>query len=236
MIQQAGRSLVRSDVDAAIRLLPRMDEQNQRSMRHQIAQRLATDRSPDEAQRFIRKFEGEPGYGQLQAVVISGIARSDALMAKRLADQLTDSNARDTAYVQVIGQRASIDPIEAASWVSSVRDERMRSAAIGELAVQWYSNDPVAAVNWASNLPDGSSRDDAIMKMSYQWRGATAKQKDLIASIKDRDKRGQAKIRQIYNVMRTDPAEARILLGDEDIPSNLRQQAEAMLNRYGLSF
>ena len=74
------------------------------------------------------------------------------------------------------------------------------------------------------------------MQMSYQWRTPTSDQTALIASIEDRDMRGQAKIRQIYNVMRTDPAKARELLQDDDIPIYLRQQVETRFSQSGLRF
>ena len=74
------------------------------------------------------------------------------------------------------------------------------------------------------------------MHMSFQWRDPTAEQMDLIASIEDRDRRGQAKIRQIYYVMRTNPATARELLEYEDIPSFQRQQVEMAISQYGSRF
>ena len=236
IFQRVGSSLVRNDIDAAIRMLPRIDEQSQQNMRQQIAQRLATIHSANEAQSFIRQFEGQPGYDQLQASVISGVAQNDVLMAKQLVDQLADGNARDSAYVQVITQRAQTDPVEAARWLSSVKDERMRGVAAGQLATQWYANDPIAATRWVSNLPDGSLRDDTIMRMSYSWSSLDGGQEDLIASIEDRDKRGRAKVRQVYKLMRTNPVKARKLLDDEDIPSDQRQQAETMISQYGSRF
>lgn len=236
LIQQTAANLLHRDIDAAIRLLPRIDEQNQAMLRRQIAQKIAINRSPSEAQTFIQQFDGEPGYAQLQASLISGMAVTDAPAAKLLADQLTDSNARDSAYVQVIGQRAQTEPLEAARWLDNLADERLRGAAAGRLATQWYANDPVAAEHWVSNLPVGSVRDDAIMNMSSQWGTPNENQVELIASIKNRDKRGQAKIRQIYNVIRTNPQRARQLLDDEDIPEHQRQQVEMMILQYGSRF
>lgn len=236
IIQQAGYRLLRNDIDAAIRLLPRIDEQSQVTMRQQIAQHLATSRSATEAQNFIRQFEGQSGYEQLQASLISGVAQTDVLMAKQLADQLADSNARDTAYVRVITQRAQTDPVEAVRWLSSVRDDGLRSAAAGQLAGQWSEYDPVAATNWVANLPPGLTRDGAVVQMSYRWRNPTAEQTALVASIEDRDMRGQAKVRQIYNLMQTDPTKARELLNDEDIPSYLRQQVETRFSQFGFRF
>ncbi len=86
-----------------------------------------------------------------------------------------------------------------------------------------------------SNLPVGATRDDAIIQLSNQWRNPTAAQTDLIASIGDRRKRGQAKIIQIYRVMQTDPARARKLLEDEDIPSQRRAQLEMEIAQIGLN-
>ncbi len=236
LVQMATRKLLDADIDAAIRMLPRVDEQNQESIRHQIAQRLATNRSLSEAQSFIRQFAGQPRYDLLQASLISGLAQTDVLMAKQLADQIADGNARDRAYAQVIAQHAQTNPTEAARWLKNVRDERMRGVAAGQLAGQWYARDPAAAARWVTALPAGSSRDDAIMRLSYQWSDPTPEQERLIASIEDRDKRGQAKIRQIYNVMRTNPAKARKLLEDEDIPGYQRQKVEATISQYDPRF
>ena len=183
-----------------------------------------------------QQFEGQPGYDQLQASVIAGVAQRDVVMAEQLADQLADGAARDRAYIQVITYHAQTDPMQAVNWLTNVSDEGMRAMATGQIATKWYENDPAAAARWVTGLPAGPARDDAIMYMSFQWQTPTAEQTDLIASIEDRDKRGQAKIRQVYQLMRTDPAKARELLQDEDIPSYLRQQAETMMNRFGTRF
>jgi hypothetical protein len=232
MMQMAAYQLVRRDIDAAMRLLPRLDASDQVGLRQQIAEHLATGRSPGEARAFVQQFEGQPGYDQLQASVIAGVAKTDVLMAKQLADQLARGNARDRAYMEVISQQAQSDPVQATVWLNSVSDERLRGAAAGQVAAQWYSSDPSAAARWVTGLPAGALRDDAIMSMSSRWRQPTAEQTRLIASIEDRDKRGQAKVQQIYFVARTDQARARKLLEDADIPSHLREQAEMIISRY----
>lgn len=234
MLQTAAFQLLHRDVDKAIQLLPKLDPTAQAGLRQQIAQQLATSRSPTDAQAFIRQFEGQPGYDQLQASVIAGVAQSDVFMAKQLADQLTRGGARDRAYVQVISQQAQTDPVLALGWLNSIDNERMRGAAAGQLVTQWHGNDSRAAERWVSSLPGGALRDDVIVHMSSRWREPTGEQADLIASIEDREKRGQAKIRRAYALMRTDPAGARKLLEDEDIPSNMRQELEIVINQYGI--
>ena len=236
LIHMAGRRLLDADIDAAIRLLPRLDSTNQVQLRQQIAHRIASTQSVSEAQAFIRQFDGQPGFDQLQASVIAGIAQTDVMMAKQFADQLAAGNARDSAYLQIIDRHARSNPIEAANWLRNIGSESARGSAAGKLASRWYENDPAAATQWATDLPAGSIRDDVIMQMSGHWSEPTPEQQDLIASIADQDKRGQAKIRQIYHVMQTDPDRARELLNDEDISSYQRQQIESHLGQINLRY
>lgn len=236
LMMQVGRRLLRNDVDAVIRLLPRLDGQYQENLRLQVAQQLATSRSPAEAQAFIQQFQTQTGYDRLQASVVAGIAQTDTVMAKQLADQILDSDARNAAYMDIIGQHARTDPIEAIRWLSNVSDDQMRGNASGQIATQWYSRDPAAATQWVTNLPRGSNRDDTIMRMAFSWSEPTKAQMDLVAGIEDRDKRGQVKIRQVYQLMQTNPDKARELLEDEDISSEQRAEVEATINRWGIRF
>ena len=71
------------------------------------------------------------------------------------------------------------------------------------------------------------------MHLASNWSQPTREQAALVNSIRDDDKRGQAKITQAYNLMRTDPAAARELLQDPDIPSHQREQAEMAMKNFG---
>ena len=77
-------------------------------------------------------------------------------------------------------------------------------------------------------------RDDAIMSLASMWRSPTAEQQALVDSISDPEKRSQAKIRQIYNVARTNPTRARELLQDLDVSGYQRQRLESYLNQFGV--
>ena len=233
LLEQSSWALIQSDVDAAIQVLPRLDQTQQQHWRMQIAQQLAATRSPGDAQAFVRRFEGEPGYEQLQSGFISALAQSDPVRAQQMADQLTETTARDSAYAQIISVRAQRDPQAAAAMLSSIADENYRSMATGQVASHWYGNDPSAAMSWVSRLSDGVTRDDAIMHLASNWSQPTREQAALVNSIRDDDKRGQAKITQAYNLMRTDPAAARELLQDPDIPSHQREQAEMAMKNFG---
>lgn len=233
IIASAGSQLVHTNIDAAMRLLPRLSDHNQQTWRMQITQQLASTRTLQDAQTFVQQFEGQPGFDQLQASLVSGVLRKDPVEAKMLADQLSDARARDSAYMQIVSQQADTDPTQAVAWLGNISDDNLRAAAVGQIASTWSARDPQAAQNWVATLPHGAARDDAIMHMSYRWSEPTQEQTDLINSIGDPDKRGQAKIRRIYEVMQTDPIRAQQMLRDEDIPEELRQQVEVALSQWG---
>lgn len=234
MLMSSSYMLVRTDIDAAIRILPRIEGPQQTNLRMQVAQRLAMTRSSAEAQAFVRQFANEPGYEQLQTAVIEGVAQSDRMLARQMADQLMDPQVRDAAYARIVGQFAQEDPRAAAGMLASMSDERYIAAATAEVAMNWYNVDPDAANRWVASLPAGARRDDAIMNLAGMWREPTREQLAMIDGIADADKRGQAKLRRVYSLMRTDPERARVLLEDPDIPSHARDQVEMSLKSFGI--
>lgn len=231
LLQTAQHALVDRDVETAIRILPRLDESTRNQMKRQIAERLAITASPAEALSFIRQFEAEPGYGQLQAALIAGVAHSDVYAARQLADQLPVGEARDYAYSNIISHQARANPAEATRWLENVDTPHIRGTIAGEIATAWYEIDPGAANRWVSSLPAGPLRDATIVNLAYQWRDVNSQQRAMIESISDPGLRGQAKIRQIYSLMRSNPEQVRKLLQDDDIPAQERQRIETMLAR-----
>jgi hypothetical protein len=148
-------------------------------------------------------------------------------MARQLADQIQDSAARDSAHMQILLQQAESNPVEARDWLKNISDDAMRSQAVSQVAAQWYRQDPAAATQWVSNMPRGSDRDDAILQLAG-WGEPTAQRTALIATIEDKDKRSQAKVRQIYALMQTDPAQAMTMLEDGDFSDE--QRADMRIN------
>ena len=225
-------AIVRSDIDAAMRLLPMVDETLQHSWRYQIAQRLATDRSAADALNFIAQFEGDAEYDNLRSAVINGLAESDIFTARRMADEMPAGPDRDAAYTHIIQYRAQTDPYDAMRWLDRISDEALRGQAAGSIAAAWYGNDAAAATQWARELPPGDFRDDAILGLANGFREYGPVEERLIDSIENSEKRGQARIRQIWSLVQTDPARARQLLEDADIPAHQRQQIEANIRRW----
>ncbi len=223
--------VLRTNVDAAIRLLPLVEDRNQQSWRNEIARTLTTERTANEAMSFIRQFEGEPGYGNLQAAVISGIAQRDVLAARQMAAQLPDGADKDSAYAQIVRARAASHPQEAIAWLDLIGDDAHRGRAASGIVGQWYGNDPAGTQRWVRSLPPGGVRDDAINGLVNQWHEYGIEQEDLIASISDDSKRVQARMRQIYNLMRRDPGRARELFEQVDLPDHERQRLETMFEQ-----
>ena len=226
-----GSMLPRMDLDAAIRVLPRLDGAQAHQMRVSVAQRLAQMRSAADAQAFIRQFEGEEGYMQLQGAVIQGVARQDAYLARQMIEQMPATTERDAAYSQIIARHAQDNPYEAAGWIDNINDETQRSAAAGNVAQHWYNNDPAGATRWVESMPAGQMRDMAIVRMSSHFVEMTPAQQSLIDSIQDESTRTQAQLNGIRMLMQRDPAEARRRLSELDLPPYQRQQYETMLNR-----
>lgn len=234
ILANSAYSLVHNNIDAAIRVLPRIEGPQQSNLRMQIALRLAQSRSPADAQAFIRQFANEPGYEQLQTSVIQGVSQTNRTLARQMADQLADRRARDAAYASIVGQFVQDDPRAAAGMLASMSDERLRSRATAEVAASWYNVDPEAADRWVASMPAGPRRDEAVMQLAAHWREPTRAQLAMIDGIADDDKRGQAKLRRVYNLMRIDPERARTLLEDPDIPSHAREQVEMNLKSFGI--
>jgi len=231
----SARSFLRSSVDATISLLPLVDDRYQQKWRYEIARAMTTERTASEAMSFIGQFEGEPGYDNLQTAVIAGIAENDILMARQMADQLPNGDAKDAAYTQLVQTRAASHPREAIVWLGLINDEAARGRAATNVVRQWYGNDPTGAEQWVRNLPPGSVRDDAIGGLINQWRDVGVVQEELIESITDDVKRTQARVRQIYAIMQRDPVRARQVLDGLDLPGHERQRLETALNtRYNL--
>ena len=227
--------VMRTNVDAAIRLLPLVEDHNKQAWRAQIAQTLTTERSPAEAMSFIRQFEGESGYGNLQAAVISGIAQRDVQAARQMAAQLPDGDDKDSAYAQIVRARAASHPQEAVAWLDFIADDAQKGRAAASIVSQWYGNDPAGTQRWVQSLPSGPVRDQAIFGLVGQWQDYGIEQEELIASISNDGTRIQARKRQIWALMRREPGRARELMENADLPEHERQQLEATFDQMNRS-
>jgi len=229
LLSQAGHTMIATDVDAAIRLLPRVDDETARMWRSSIASSLSLQRSPAEAQRFIDQFKGEPGYDNLQVAMITGISQQDIYLAHSMAEQLPPGRARDQSLQQIISNHLYSNPQEAASWLDSIGGVEDRSQATGQVLRQWFAMDSHSASQWIVNQPPGRVRDDAILIMAHSSDENSPPMEQLIARINDPEKRFQAQVAQMWNIARIDPSRARAMIAEMDISAEHRRTLEDQL-------
>jgi len=232
ILAQVGRQLVQTDMDAMIRILPRLDEENAVDWRLQIAQNLATQTSAAAAQNFISTFEGSEDYLKLQVAVVRGVTQNDIFLAKQLADRLPAGADRDATLAQLIRYHANTNPAEAAAWLALISDKLQRSSATLQLASIWDSQDSDAAGRWVDTLPWGGQRDDVIVGLVSNWQEMTQSRRLLIESIGDSEKKTRAQIRYIGRVARTDWQRAQSMLTETDMPSIDRQRIQEAIDHY----
>ncbi len=223
-------TLVQTNTDAAIRLLPRLSEGSKIGVRHQIAGHLATQSAAD-AQNFIRQFAGEKDYPQLQASVIEGVVQRDPVAARQLANQITDDAARDRAYMSLLTQMSFSDPRGAVALADQITHEAQRLTATAQIAQAWARTDSAAALRWLRNLPPGQSRGQAISSFVSATADPTPEHIGLLDSIEDEAQRYQARMALVYNLANRDPARARRMLDEMDVPAAERKHVEEYLMR-----
>lgn len=232
LIQGAAYMLARQDVDAAIRLLPRIDKQHASTWRQQIVANLAAQRSVAEARQFVAQYEGSPEYPQMMSSLIQGLAETDAAAALEMLDSHPAGEERQMLYSSVLMQYARQDPRQAAESLVSIDDEELRTGLTAQIVSQWAHSDPVAAERWTADLPPGQGRDLAIVGVAASWSELTPARRLLIESIGDAEWRAQAVASMLFRLASEDFEEAERLLRDVSLPAaqkeQLRQQMEML--------
>ena len=230
MVSRLVPQVISQDIDAAIRLADRLDEQQAARVRPMIVQQMVMQESVAAAEGYLRQFEGTPEYDRLKASMISGIAMNDPLEAKRLADELPSGESRDGLMQQLVMTQSETDPQTAAAWIDQIGMEQYRQQAISSLAVNWGHYDPQSAERWADNLPRGTDRNTAIMGMSHAWQELTPSRSQLVQSIGDADTRWQTQVNIISNLAMQDRAAAESAMRRFNLNSQQREQAEQIIN------
>lgn len=224
LIAGAAHMLVRRDLDAAIRLLPRIDKDHATVWRQRIAANLAAQRSVAEARQFIAQYEGSPEYPQMMSAVIQGLAQTDAAAALEMLDRLPAGDERQMLYSSVLMEYAQQDPGKAAESLASVDDAGLRMNLTTQVLSMWGRSDPPAAERWADDLPPGKERDTAIMGVSSGWTEFTPSRRLLIESIGSAELRTQAVGNIFHRIAREDFEKAQRLLRDLNLPAAEKEQ------------
>ncbi|MEL7451016.1 MAG: hypothetical protein AAFN78_17510 [Pseudomonadota bacterium] len=203
LLGSMGDRLVEADLDAAIRTLPSVAPRSQPYWRQRIMERLAHDRSAEEAEAFLHRFRGMPDY-----------------------------EALNTTYTKAsIGRVAHDNPRQAAAMLQSIPDDRERAEAASQLVDVWRQHDDRGVERWVSDLPPGPERDMSIGRLAWYWRDPTQQQLNLIETMADERMRYRVQHQLVSNVASVDPAGARRLLDDMDMPPDARTRLESELER-----
>lgn len=226
LLLMGAQVLAQSDLDSAMRWLPRLDEKSQTVWRGQITSNLASQRSPAEALQFISRYEGSPDYPQLLASAITGIAQSDIRAALQMAERVPEGSQRDSLYTGLIGRYSHEDPEQAATILDSITDDAQRAQATSMLVMSWSHSDPDGARQWADKLPRGGRRDEIIVQLAATWDEMTPSRRLLVDSIGSLEKRRQAQVMAVQRVARTDPQRAEAMMGELDLTDDERQQLQ----------
>lgn len=224
LLRDAMFLLSQTDPDAAIRLLPRLDDEQVPVWRARIAEGLAAQRPVAEAQAFIAQYEGSDEYPELVSAVISGLAQNDIQEALRMADRMPAGARKDSTYAGLIMQYANVDPRQAAASLALLTDESNRASATMQVVGEWSRSEPEAAQQWAGNLPSGQQRDAAIMAAASAWDEITFARQRLIDSIDDAQVRKQAVTGVIYRVASSDPEKAERMLEETHLSEEEKQE------------
>ncbi len=231
VLQEASSMFIMRDPEAAIRLLPGLDERTASDWSIRIVQALADQRSPGAAEAFMQQYKNTPAYPRMQAILIPRIAQTDVAMAKQMADAMVPGNDRDRVYTQLIAQSSSRDPQQAIAWLDSITNEQNRASAISSLVSNWGATDPGGAYRWVNNLPDSTSRDQAIMSLVGNSQDFGDAQIALINSIGNKEMRSQARVYHVMRLARFDRQRALSMIENLEFDAAESAHVEQFLNR-----
>ena len=226
MLPMAAHILAQSDLDSAMRWLPRLDGRSQAVWRAQIASNLASQRSTAEALQFISRYEGSEDYPQLLASAIQGIAQTDLQAALQMADRVPEGLQKDGLLSGLVQGYSYQDPEQAATMLNSISDDAQRAQATRMLVMAWSHRDPAGAEHWAEKLPRGAERDDAVMQLASNWDDLTPSRRLLLNSIGSLEKRKQALMRSVQRIAQSDPQQAERMMREMDLTDDERQQLQ----------
>lgn len=232
ILHRIGDVIVRSDVDAAIRLLPRIEGQAAKRWRYGITEALLSQRSIADAQQFVAQFEGQSDYNDLQARIIGEAGANDADAAMRMIEQMVPGPARDKAYTQLVHRRMQEDPQVAAEWLDRIENDEIRRNATTQVVQQWNRDDPVAAQQWIERMPDSDTRNVAIIAAARSWTEPSPSRNLLIESITDLTKRAEARRNQIQAIARNDWRQAEVALAASSLSSAEKDALRQVIDQY----
>jgi len=231
LMRNIGSMIIHQDAQAAIRLLPRLDDETANNWRVQIAASLATYASVAKTQAFLAQYKGQDNYRDMFRSAVQGLANSDFQTALQMTHTLPDGVEKDSVLNSLAQQRLEVDPADSVRLISMISSPEQRVSATQQVVRNWHRLDPDGAATWARNLPRGQQRDAAIVGLASAWDDVTPSRKMLLKSVGDVAQRQQAQLSVLYKVARTDLASAERLVLEFDFTDEYRQHVEQALQQ-----
>ena len=121
---------------------------------------------------FLVASSQEKGRLDIAALATSHLSRSQGIeSAQTLASELAKRSEGEIAaasFNEVVRQRASRDPAEAAKWLESGEHDQSNTASRKLLVEQWTERAPEAALAWALSLPS-TEQSPVIASALARW-------------------------------------------------------------------
>ena len=225
--------IVYSDVELAIRLLPRVPADIAADWQVSIAAKLAENGEFERALSFARQYESSPNYEQLLVSTIEHAYSADPRRIEQYVREMPGGKTRDRVYASILQADARSDPEAALNRLSLIENEQVRASTASDLARHWHRVDAYSLNNWLAQQPAGTERDMAIAGVAWYWTEPTAEQQRLIDSVRTESARRSIVYGQIRRIMRNNPARAREMMQGADLSDAQRASLQVYLERIG---
>lgn len=232
MLRSVSGMFINQDPDAAIQVLPRLDEKTANEWSLRIVSTLAAKHSLAAAESFMRQHKNSPMYTRMQAALVPQIAQSDLAAAKAMADSMASGQQRDNAYAQLVSESAHSNLQQARVWLESIDSEDGRARAVSGLVSAWVQSDATAVSHWVNHLAAGKMRDQAVVSLIGSTGDFGEPQYTLINSIGDDNLRLQAAMGAVFRAARNNPASASDILNKLQLNEMQRAQIKKMIGQY----
>jgi len=232
VLRYMASSLVYTDIDAAMSLLPSLDEGSARELASTIVGALGQRRSYEEAMAFVDRYQGQPLYDALKIQAVTSLAGTDPDRAMAVLLGMPRSDRHDQIVAHVVQRVAVSDPDKALRWSDRIADETARTQTRTMVVQNWFSNDPSRAMQYFNALPVGTQRDSIAAAVAPSL-GMTDPQsaRQVLDSIGDPAVRSQALASYAMQTYMTDPVAAEQLLNDADIDPAMRERYLQMMRQ-----
>ena len=160
----ANVELGEADIDTLLNWFSTLD----RNVQRELAPRLAIGLAMAHPRRALDWATSLTGEAKTTAIsgVLSSLARQDPSQARRLVQEIAESDVRLAASRSIIYTQAREDPRAALEWAESFDSETERGELVGAVLSTWADLDAEAAVDELLDLRSGPVRDRAARTMA----------------------------------------------------------------------